>query len=66
MKNFAKFALVALTVSFLGLSACAKKAETTAETPATETPATETPAAETPATTGDTTKTTAPTEAPKQ
>jgi hypothetical protein len=26
MKNFAKFTLVALTISVLGLSACAKKA----------------------------------------
>lgn len=66
MKNFAKFTLVALTISVLGLSSCGKKGtdETTTTTPETTTTTT-TP--ETTTATTDTTKTTtAPAEAPKQ
>jgi hypothetical protein len=46
MKNFAKLTAVALTITVLGLSACAKKTpETTTTTPdATTTPANTTPA----------------------
>jgi hypothetical protein len=63
MKNFAKFTLVALTISMLGLTACAKKPET-ATTPETTTTTPETTTAPVAA---DTTKAaTAPVEAPKQ
>jgi hypothetical protein len=58
MKNLVKFTLVALTFSVLGLSACAKKAETTQDASATA-PADTTAATTAPATT-DTTKAAAP------
>ncbi len=59
MKNLVKFTLVALTFSVLGLSACAKKTETTQDASATA-PAVDTTAAATPAPAADTTKAAAP------